>query len=129
MGGLEYSIDDLGDRRVLTINGRPYPPTRYSKRVIEMLVERKQERAPLYFAFKETRGPLYLDPVLRWLRARGARDLAVLEVGCSFGHMTEYLAEQREIATIDAFDTDPKFVEIARAKVDEMRLGSVRDVS
>src|SRR2546426_1889245 len=128
MAGLKYRIDDLGDRRVLTVGGRTYPPTRYSKRVIEMLVERKQERAPLYFPFKETRGPLYLDPLLRWLRACGARDLAVLEVGCSFGHMTEYLAEQREIATIHAFDADPQFVEIARANVDELRLGRVRDV-
>ena len=128
MADLEYRIDDFGDRRVLTLQGRTYPPTRYSKRVIEMLVERKQERAPLYFSFKETRGPLYLDPLFRWLRARGARDLAVLEVGCSFGHMTEYLAEQREIATIHAFDADPQFVEIARANVDELRLGRVRDV-
>src|SRR3989442_12907190 len=128
MADLKYQIDDLGDRRVYTRGGGTYPPTRYSKRVIEMLVERKQERAPLYFPFKETRGPLYLDPLLRWLRAHGARALAVLEVGCSFGHMTEYLAEQREIATIDAFDTDPKFVEMARAKVDELKLGRVRDV-
>jgi SAM-dependent methyltransferase len=128
MADLKYRIDDLGDRRVLTLEGRTYPPTRYSKRVIEMLVERKQERAPLYFPFKETRGPLYLDPLLRWLRAHGARDLAVLEVGCSFGHMTEYLAEQREIATIDAFDTDPKFVEIARAKLGELQLDRVREV-
>src|SRR2546428_11622334 len=125
MGGLEYSIEDLGDRRVLTINGRTYPPTRYSARVIQMLVERKQGRAPLYFPFKETRGPLSLDPLFRWLRARGARDLAVLEVGCSFGHMTEYLAAQPEVATIEAFDTDPAFAEIARAKRDEMQLDKV----
>src|SRR5439155_1546292 len=61
-------------------------------------------------------------------RRGGDGDLAVLEVGCSFGHMTEYLAEQREIATIHAFDADPQFVEIARANVDELRLGRVRDV-
>jgi SAM-dependent methyltransferase len=128
MNALEYRIEDLGARRVLTINGRSYPPTRYSKRVIEMLVERKQERAPLYFAFKETRAPHFLDPLLRWLRARGARSLAVLEVGCSFGHMTEYLAEQGEIGSIDAYDTDPAFVEIVRTKVDELRLDRVREV-
>src|SRR5207249_11864266 len=67
MADLEYRIDDFGDRRVLTLQGRTYPPTRYSKRVIEMLVERKQERAPLYFSFKETRGPLYLDPLFGWV--------------------------------------------------------------
>ena len=128
MGGLQYSIEDLGDRRVLTINGHRYAPTRYSTRVIEMLVDRKQERAPLYFPFKEQRAPLYLDPLFQWLRARGARDLAVLEVGCSFGHMTEYLAEQPEIATIDTFDTDPAFVEIVRTKRAELPLAKVRDV-
>jgi trans-aconitate methyltransferase len=37
----------------------------------------------------------------------------VLEVGCSFGHMTEYLAEQPEIATLSTFDPDAAFVEIA----------------
>jgi SAM-dependent methyltransferase len=62
------------------------------------------------------------------LRARGARSLAVLEVGCSFGHMTEYLAGQPEVATITTFDTDPAFVEIVRVKREEMRLDKVHDV-
>jgi SAM-dependent methyltransferase len=128
MPGLSYSIEDLGDRRVLTMNGVTYPPTRYSKRVIEMLIERKQERAPLYFPFKDLRAPLYLEPLFRWLRAHDARDLRVLEVGCSFGHMTEYLAEQPEIATIDTFDTDRAFVDIVRAKREELSLGKLRDV-
>ena len=65
MSGSSYSIEDLGDRRVLTMNGVTYAPTRYSTRVIEMLIERKQERAPLYFAFKEQRAPLYLEPLFR----------------------------------------------------------------
>ena len=110
------------------MNGVTYPPTRYSKRVIEMLIERKQGRAPLYFPFKEQRAPLYLEPLFRWLRARDARNLRVLEVGCSFGHMTEYLAEQPEVATIDTFDTDRAFVEIARAKREELSLDKLRDV-
>jgi SAM-dependent methyltransferase len=128
MPGLSYSIEDLGDRRVLTLNGVTYSPTRYSKRVIEMLIERKQERAPLYFPFKEQRAPLYLEPLFRWLRAHGARGLRVLEVGCSFGHMTEYLAEQPEVATIDTFDTDPAFIEIIRAKREELPIDKLRDV-
>jgi SAM-dependent methyltransferase len=129
MAGLDYSIEDLGDRRVLTMDGRTYHPTRYSKRVIEMLIARKGTRAPLYFPFKEQRAPLYLDPLFRWLRARGARDLAVLEVGCSFGHMTEYLAEQPEVKTITTFDVDPQFVEIVRTKVEELNLDRVREVA
>ncbi len=129
MTDLQYRIDDLGDRRVLTMEGRTYVPTRYSKRVIEMLIARKGSRAPLYFPFKEQRAPLYLDPLFRWLRARGARDLAVLEVGCSFGHMTEYVAEQPEVATITTFDVDRHFVEIVRTKVEEMNLDKVREVA
>jgi SAM-dependent methyltransferase len=129
MAGLDYSIEDLGDRRVLTMDGRTYHPTRYSKRVIEMLIARKGTRAPLYFPFKEQRAPLYLDPLFRWLRVRGARDLAVLEVGCSFGHMTEYLAEQPEVTTITTFDVDPQFVEIVRTKVEELNLDRVREVA
>jgi SAM-dependent methyltransferase len=124
----DYRIADLGDRRVLTVEGRDYS-TRYSERVIRMLIERKgARRTPLYFPFKEERAPYFLDPLFRWLRARGASGLSVLEIGCSAGHMTEYLCEQPEVAAIDAFDTDPDFVEIVRVKVDEMRLDKVREV-
>src|SRR5207244_4293899 len=104
--------------------------TRYSERVVRMLIDRKGvHRAPLYFDFKETRGRHFLGPLFRYLRARRAQDLAVLEVGCSFGHVTEYLAEQPEIATIHAFDTDPAFVAITRAKVEELGLKTVRSVA
>jgi SAM-dependent methyltransferase len=128
MSDPEYHIADRGDHRVLTVAGRPYR-TRYSKRVVQMLVDRKgPTRAALYFPFREQRGPLYLDPLFAWLRAHAERDLAVLEVGCSFGHMTEYLADQPEVASIDAFDTDPDFVEIVRTKRDEMRLEKVRAI-
>jgi SAM-dependent methyltransferase len=123
-----FRIVDLGDRRVLETGGRSYP-TRYSARVIRMLVERKgAHRAPLYFDFKDTRGPHFLDPLFRYLRARGARALRVLEIGCSFGHMTEYLAEQPEIAALHTYDTDAAFVELTRAKVEELGLKVVREV-
>jgi SAM-dependent methyltransferase len=124
-----YRIVDLGDHRVLAVDGREYP-TRYSERVIRMLIERKgAHRAPLYFPFKETRGHHFLEPFFRWLRARGARDLAVLEVGCSFGHVTEYLAEQSEVARIHTFDTDDAFVALTRAKVEELGLARVHEVA
>jgi SAM-dependent methyltransferase len=123
-----FRIVDLGDRRVLETGGRAYP-TRYSARVIRLLVERKgAHRAPLYFDFKDTRGPHFLGPLFAYLRARGARGLRVLEVGCSFGHMTEYLAEQPEAAVISTFDTDAAFVELTRAKVEELGLRAVREV-
>jgi SAM-dependent methyltransferase len=95
-----------------------------------MLIERKgAHRAPFYFPFKETRGRHFLAPLFRWLHARGARDLAVLEVGCSFGHMTEYVAEQPEVSSITTFDTDPAFVAIMGAKVVELGLTKVRQVA
>jgi SAM-dependent methyltransferase len=123
-----FHLADLGDRRVLTVDGREHE-TRYSARVVRLLVERKgARRAPLYFPFKEERARLFLDPLLRYLRGRGARDLSVLEVGASFGHMTEYLAEQPEIAEIHCFDTDPAFVDIVRAKVEEQELRTVKEV-
>ncbi|HSB42769.1 MAG TPA: class I SAM-dependent methyltransferase [Methylomirabilota bacterium] len=123
-----FHLADLGDRRVLTVGGRRYE-TRYSARVVQLLVERKgARRAPPYFTYKDSRARLFLDPLLRYLRGHGARALSVLEIGCSFGHMTEYLAEQPEIGEISCFDTDPAFVDIVRAKVEELGLAKVREV-
>ena len=113
-----FHIVDRGDHRVLTVAGRDYR-TYYSERVLRLLIERKGEhRAALYLDFKRTRGELFLGPLFTWLRARGAAKLTLLEVGCSFGHMTEYLAEQREVGSIVTFDTDPAFVAMTRYKVD-----------
>jgi len=123
-----FRIVDLGDRRVLETGGRQYP-THYSARVIRMLIERKgPHRAPLYFDFKETRGRHFLGPLFAFLRTRRDHALRVLEVGCSFGHMTEYLADQPEVSTLATFDTDEAFVELTRAKVEELGLGVVREV-
>jgi SAM-dependent methyltransferase len=125
----QFRLVDAGDRRVLVVDGREYV-TQYSERVVRMLIARKgARRAPLYFPFKRTRGHHFLDPLFRYLRDRGARNLTVLEVGCSFGHMTEYLAEQPEVAAIHTFDTDPEFVAITHAKVEELGLRAVRDVA
>jgi SAM-dependent methyltransferase len=129
MGEPSYRLVDLGDRRVLIVGGREYP-TRYSERVIRMLIERKGvRRAPPYLSYKETRGDHFLAALFRYLRHRGAKDLSVLEVGCSFGHLTEYLAEQPEVAAVVTFDTDPAFVAITRAKAEELGLRAVREVA
>jgi SAM-dependent methyltransferase len=124
-----YRVTDLGDRRVLVVDGREYV-TLYSARVLRMLIERKgPARTPPYLTYKETRGPHFLGPLFRYLRTRAVSGLSVLEVGCSFGHMTEYLAEQPEVASIVTFDTDPAFAAIVRAKVAELGLGKVREVA
>jgi SAM-dependent methyltransferase len=123
-----FRLVDLGDRRVLETGGHAYS-TRYSARVVRLLIERKgPRRAPLYFDFKETRGRRFLGPLFAYLRGRGAAGLRVLEVGCSFGHMTEFLAEQPEVASLTTFDTDAVFVEITQAKVEELGLSLVREV-
>ena len=129
MGQGDFRLVDLGDRRVLTVDGREHS-TSYSARVVRLLVERKgAQRAPLYFPFKETRGRYFLSPLFGYLRRTAGPRLSVLEVGCSFGHITEYLAEQPEVAEVYAFDTDPAFVDITRAKVEEMGLGVVREIA
>ena len=124
----EWELRDLGDRRVLTVGGQAHT-TGYSERVVRMLIERKgAERAALYFPFKETRGRHFLAPLFTYLRARGARRLNVLEIGCSFGHMTEHLDEQPEVARIFTLETDPAFVAIVRTKIDEGALAKVAEV-
>src|SRR5207253_4207970 len=85
-------------------------------------------RTPPYLRYKAIRAPHFLGPLFAWLRARGAAKLSLLEVGCSFGHMTEYVAEQPEVSAVYGFDTDPAFVAITRAKVEELRLRTVREV-
>lgn len=123
-----YRLDDLGDRRVLVVGDRRYE-TRYSARVVRMLVERKgARRAPPYLDYKRTRGEHFLAPLFRWLRAERRARLRVLEVGCSFGHITEWLAEQPDVAEIRTFDTDPEFVEIVRAKREELALAPLVEV-
>jgi len=123
-----FDLRDLGDRRVLRVDGRDYV-TGYSARVVRMLIERKgARRAPPYFVYKRTRGDHFLAPLFRWLRRERRERLRVLEVGCSFGHITEWLAEQPEVAEIRTFDTDAAFVEIVRAKREELDLRALVDV-
>jgi SAM-dependent methyltransferase len=124
----DYELRDLGDARLLTVDGREYR-TYYSARVVRMLLARKgARRAPLYFPFKESRGRHFLERLFTYLARRGARDLSILEVGCSFGHVTEYLNEQPLVGRITSFDVDLPFVEITRTKVRELGLAKVRDV-
>lgn len=120
-----YAIRDLGAERLVQVGGTEYR-TYYSERVVRMLIERKgARRTPLYFAFKESRGRHFLERLFRHL---GDRPLTVLEVGCSFGHITEYLDEQPAVAAVHTFDVDQPFVEITRTKVAELGLGKVRQV-
>ena len=128
MNETPYRLVDAGNERVLTVDGQEYR-TCYSERLIRMLIARKgPRRAALYFGFKKERGEHFLGPLFRYLETTIAAGLRVLEVGCSFGHNTEYLVERPAVAEIHAFDTDPDFVAMVDTKVDEMRLGKVREV-
>jgi len=121
-------IRDLGDERVLRVGEAEYR-THYSARVLRLLVERKgPHRAALYLPFRETRGRHFLTRLFAYLEGRGARDLRVLEIGCSFGHITEFLDAHPLVAVVDTFDVDAPFVEITRVKVEELALGKVRQV-
>lgn len=122
-----YQIKDLGDRRVLVFDNHSYE-TIYSKKVIELIIERKGlERAPQYFSHKEKRSYL-LKPLFNYLSSCGYRGLKVLEVGCSAGQFTELLNEQDFISEIYTFDIDRIFVEVTKIKVVELGLNKVKKV-
>lgn len=124
----DHRIEDLGSERLLHVGGVAHR-TRYSARVLELLVARKgARRAALYLPFTATRGAHFLDRLLAYLAARGTGALRVLEVGCSFGHVTEYLDAQPLVASVWTFDVDPGFVEIARLKAAELPLRKVREI-
>ena len=123
----EYEIRDAGGHRVLSFGGNDYE-THYSVEIIERLIERKGiERTPAYFAHKEER-QFYFDPLFRYMEKEGRRDVVVLEVGCSSGHITELLNEQPWIKEVYAFDVDKAFVDIVRLKRDEMRLDKIKRI-
>jgi len=62
----EYAIKDLGDVRILDIEGKEYR-TYYSERVIELLIQRKGlARAPLYFTQK-TKQSRHLQSLFNYL--------------------------------------------------------------
>jgi SAM-dependent methyltransferase len=128
MDRARYTLTNLGDVRVLTVDGREHR-TYYSERVIRLLIERKGlHRTPPYFTYKETRGRYFLGPLFAYFETVGLRGLRVLEVGCSFGHLTEYLNDQPAVSEISTFDVDHAFVQITRAKVEDLGLAKVRDV-
>lgn len=123
-----YAITDLGRERILAVGGREYR-THYSRRAIQMLIDRKGVgRASAYLSFKEARGQRFLNPLFHYFEATGIGNLKLLEVGCSFGHITEYLNDQASVSEIHTFDVDRAFVEITRANVEDLGLAKVKEV-
>lgn len=121
-----YEIKDLGNERVLAIGNKEYH-TYYSKKIIELLIQRKGiARAPQYFTHKSERAK-FLDPLFNYLN-QNKKSLKVLEVGCSAGHITEYLNDQACVEEIYTFDIDKVFVEITRIKKTELGLQKAKSI-
>jgi 2-polyprenyl-3-methyl-5-hydroxy-6-metoxy-1,4-benzoquinol methylase len=101
--------------------------TKYSPKVISMLVDRKgKKRAIGYLSHKE-RSIEFLKPLFQYLNQH-KENLRVLEVGCSAGQVTEYLQEQPCILKIVSYDVDKEFIEIAKLKQKELNLNKVSQV-
>jgi len=121
-----YEIRDYNNERVLIINDQEYR-TNYSRKLIEAIIERKGiDRTPKYLTHKSERS-IYLQLLFDYLNKK-ASGLRVLEVGCSSGHITEYLNDQPSISEIYAYDVDRAFVEITRLKKDELVLSKVKSI-
>jgi 2-polyprenyl-3-methyl-5-hydroxy-6-metoxy-1,4-benzoquinol methylase len=121
----EYKIEDKGQKRILIIGDKEYE-TIYTKRIIELIIERKGlRRAPEYFVHKEKREYLLL-PLFGYLKSRAVNNLRVLEVGCSAGQFTELLNEHDCIGEIYSFDIDKVLVEVTKAKVEDLKLKKVK---
>jgi len=122
----EWEIKDLGDERVLLVEGVEHR-TKYSQNIIERIIKRKGiHRTPDYLTHRVVR-TRDLSKLFVKLNET-SKGLKILEVGCSAGHITEYLNEQQCIEEIHAFDVDKAFVDVTELKVTELNLDKVQDV-
>ena len=107
--------------------GRPLK-TRYNQKIIDLLIERQGlKRALKYLDYDSSRGEHYLGRLFDVLKNK-SEPLKVLEVGCSAGHITEYLNRQISIEEIYSYDVDSKMVKICSEKVEFLNLTKVKDV-
>jgi ubiquinone/menaquinone biosynthesis C-methylase UbiE len=121
-----WIIEDDGGFRVLTIGDRRFKTT-YSRHIIELLITRKgPERASQFLVHHAERSWL-LKPLFEKLNTEH-RQLRILEVGCSAGHLTEFLNEQPSIGEIYCFDVDHAMVDVARLKREELGLAKVKRI-
>lgn len=121
-----WTIEDDGAARTLTIGTRRVT-TSYSTKLIELLIARKGPERASQFLVHRTDRAWFLAPLFDVLN-RTRTGLNVLEVGCSAGHLTEYLDEQPCIDSIHSFDVDKAFVDVVRLKQHELGLRKVKCV-
>ncbi len=123
----KYKIKDVGNARILIIGENKYK-TYYSREIIEAIIKRKGlNRVHKYLTHKAERSK-FLIPLFDYLNSQGVKNLRVLEVGCSSGHITEYLNEQACIEEIYTYDVDKAFVEIVKIKKKELNLYKVKRI-
>jgi len=121
-----WAIEDDGSSRVLCIGNRQFR-TNYSRQIIELLITRKgPERASQFLVHHDARC-WFLKPLFERLNQEH-RQLRILEVGCSAGHLTEFLSEQPSTGEIYSFDVDRAMVDVARLKQQELNLCKVKRV-
>lgn len=122
----KFEIIEQENERILIVEGKEYR-TYYSKQIIEAIIKRKGvKRTPQYFLHKKERSKI-LEPLFKKLNETSS-DLRVLEVGCSTGHITEYLNEQSAIKEIYAYDIDKALVEISCIKKEQLDLQKVKSI-
>ena len=121
-----WAIEDDGSARVLTIGDRRFR-TNYSRNIIELLITRKGPERASQFLVHQAERCWFLKPLFDRLNTEH-RQLRVLEVGCSAGHLTEFLNGQPSIGEIYAFDVDTAMVDVARLKREELNLSKVKRI-
>jgi len=123
----QYEVQDHGDYRRLVVGEKQYD-THYSERVLRALIDHKGTgRAVQYLAHREVRSPL-LDPFFDYADGEGMRDLRLLEVGSSFGHITERLNGEDSIGEIVCCDVDDVFVRTLKQQREDLSLDKVSDI-
>lgn len=121
-----WAIRDDGCSRVLSIGDRQFK-TNYSRNIIELLISRKGPERASQFLVHQAERSWFLKPLFDILN-KEHRLLRILEVGCSAGHLTEFLNEQPSIGEIYSYDVDRAMVDVARIKQEELRLSKVKRI-
>jgi ubiquinone/menaquinone biosynthesis C-methylase UbiE len=121
-----WAIEDDGTSRTLSIGDRRFR-TPYSRKIIELLITRKGPERASQFLVHQAERCWFLKPLFDSLNA-ACRQLRILEVGCSAGHLTEFLNEQAATGEIYAFDVDRAMVDVARLKQQELNLSKVKRI-
>jgi SAM-dependent methyltransferase len=110
-----WTWSDAGDgAAIVTVGGRTFL-TDYSRRIVELIVDRKGVlRMPRYLSYREERSGK-LESLFRGLEKEG-RSVAVLEPGCSSGHLSEAILRYPCVRRLVSFDPDEGMIAVCREK-------------